>query len=88
MGFRSRLSGGVLSQFTPSLKNLTTQGDMFGVVILHEAVPTQVRSCRNVCWRIFTQLPESRIPLKTHIPVLPRRLIPAQTWTFAGCFGL
>lgn len=27
------------------------------------------------------------IPLNIHISVRPRRLIPAQTWSFNGCFG-
>ena len=30
----------------------------------------------------------SMIPVKMEIPVLPRMLMPAHTWTLVGCFGL
>ena len=45
-------------------------------------------SCSKVSSMMSQNKNRSMIPSNTQMPVLPLLLIPAQTWTFTGCFGL
>ena len=92
IGFMSGLSEGVLHQLIPPpidpalLEKLNcSPGCVFGVIILHQLV-----SCRiNLPKEWQERVPQdSGVELSIHTAVLPLRLIPAHTCTFARCFGL
>ena len=64
-------------------------GCMLGIIILHQSVSCRIDLTKEWQERVLVVYSSaSMIPSKMHTAVLPLRLIPAQTCTFTGCFGL
>ena len=93
IGLRSGDSAGVFHQLMPfsSMNSFACLDVCFGSLSCINLWPsgyTSSRKERSVLSNIMVYKGPFIFPSKMQIPVLPRQLIPAQTWTFGGCLAL